>query len=270
MDLVGLYIQSIRHDVLTREQEIELFKRLKKGDQEARQELIKKNLRLVVNYVKRNTKTNSEDFIDTIQEGNIGLMKAVDRFDLKFKVKFSTYATYWIKQSTIRFLKQNRLVHIPENVVELDYGIKKMCTKFFVMTGREPSEKEIADYFDITVRKVRDHTARVQLPVSLEAPIRNEDDEMLLGDSIASDSISHEEVTDNSIMNETIASILKTLPGRERVIIEHRFGLNGQEAKTLTTIGTEMGVSRERVRQIELKALVRIEQRTTETRRYKI
>ena len=139
------------------------------------------------------------------------------------------------------------------------------------MTGREPSEKEIADYFDITIRKVRDHTARVQLPVSLEAPIGHEGDtETLLGDVIADESISHEEVTDNNIMNETIASILKTLPGRERVIIEHRFGLNGQEAKTLTTIGTEMGVSRERVRQIELKALVRIEQRTTETRRYKI
>ena len=255
-DPVRMYLKEIgRISLLSPEEELELSEKVAAGDEEAKNKLAESNLRLVVSIAKRYVGRGLL-FLDLIQEGNIGLMKAVDKFDCDKGYKFSTYATWWIRQAITRALAdQARTIRIPVHMVETINKMSRIQRQLTLELNREPSEEELAKKMGISIDKVREVIKISQEPVSLETPIGEEDDSHL-GDFIKDESsMSPEEYATNEILKEEIKSVLMTLQVREQEVLELRFGLIDGTCHTLEEVGKKFNVTRERIRQIEAKAL---------------
>ena len=255
-DPVRMYLKEIgRKSLLTTAEEADLSVRAAEGDEFAKNQLAEANLRLVVSIAKRYVGRGLL-FLDLIQEGNIGLLKAVEKFDFSKGFKFSTYATWWIRQAITRALAdQARTIRVPVHMVETINKMSRIQRQLTLELNREPSDEEIAKKMGISVEKVREVMKISQDPVSLETPIGEEDDSHL-GDFIKDEStLSPEEYATNEILKEEIRNVLKTLQPREQQVLELRFGLIDGTCYTLEEVGKKFNVTRERIRQIEAKAL---------------
>lgn len=255
-DPVRMYLKEIgRVDLLTAEEEIELAKRIEQGDEEAKRRLAEANLRLVVSIAKRYVGRGML-FLDLIQEGNMGLIKAVEKFDYDKGFKFSTYATWWIRQAITRAIAdQARTIRIPVHMVETINKLIRVQRQLLQDLGREPTPEEIAEDMDLTPEKVREILKIAQEPVSLETPIGEEDDSHL-GDFIEDqDATSPSEHAAYELLKEQLEDVLDTLTDREENVLRLRFGLDDGRTRTLEEVGKVFGVTRERIRQIEAKAL---------------
>ena len=255
-DPVRMYLKEIGQiKLLTLDEESELADRIMTGDEEAKNILAEANLRLVVSIAKRYVGRGML-FLDLIQEGNIGLMKAVDKFDVSKGYKFSTYATWWIRQAITRAIAdQARTIRVPVHMVETINKLARVQRQLTLELNREPSEEELAKKMGTSVEKVREIYKISQDPVSLETPIGEEDDSHL-GDFIKDErNLSPEEFATNEMLKEEISQVLETLTEREEKVIRLRFGLEDGKPRTLEEVGQMFGVTRERIRQIEAKAL---------------
>jgi RNA polymerase primary sigma factor len=255
-DPVRMYLKEIgKVELLTADEEKELAARMKAGDWEAKQHLTEANLRLVVSIAKRYTGRGMH-FLDLIQEGNLGLIKAVDKFDYTKGFKFSTYATWWIRQAITRAIAdQARTIRIPVHMVETINKLIRIQRQLVQELGREPEVEEIAAEMDITPEKVREIMKISQEPVSLEKPIGEEEDSHL-GDFIPDeDAPSPAEQAATTLLKEELERVLSGLTPREEKVLRLRFGLDDGRARTLEEVGLEFDVTRERIRQIEAKAL---------------
>lgn len=255
-DPVRMYLKEIgRVPLLNADQEIDLAKRIENNDDEAKQELAEANLRLVVSIAKRYV-GRGMSFLDLIQEGNMGLMKAVDKFDYRLGFKFSTYATWWIRQAITRAIAdQARTIRIPVHMVETINKLIRIQRQLLQDLGREPTPEEIGAEMDMSTDKVRKILKIAQKPVSLETPIGEEDDSHL-GDFIEDkDATSPEQHASYELLKEQLEEVLDTLTDREENVLRLRFGLNDGRTRTLEEVGRVFGVTRERIRQIEAKAL---------------
>ncbi len=255
-DPVRVYLKEIgRVPLLTSEEEIELSIRIADGDTKAKQRLAEANLRLVVSIAKRYVGRGMQ-FLDLIQEGNLGLIKAVEKFDYTKGFKFSTYATWWIRQAITRAIAdQARTIRIPVHMVETINKVKKTSSQLLHKNGHDPSAEEIAQELDMAPDKVREILRLAQEPVSLETPIGEEEDSHL-GDFIPDDeALSPADAASISLLKEQLAEVLKTLTPREEKVLSLRYGLEDGHPRTLEEVGKEFNVTRERIRQIEAKAL---------------
>lgn len=255
-DPVKVYLKEIGLvPLLTAEEEIALAQRISDDDLYAKQRLAEANLRLVVSIAKRYVGRGMQ-FLDLIQEGNLGLIKAVDKFDHTKGFKFSTYATWWIRQAITRAIAdQARTIRIPVHMVETINKVKKTNSQLLHQNGRDPTAEEIAQELDMTVEKVREIMRVAQEPVSLETPIGEEEDSHL-GDFIPDDEApAPADAASMLLLKEQIGDVLKTLTPREAKVLELRFGLADGQSHTLEEVGKEFNVTRERIRQIEAKAL---------------
>ena len=258
-DPVKVYLKEIgRVPLLTPEEEIELAIRIGDNDQQAKQRLAEANLRLVVSIAKRYVGRGMQ-FLDLIQEGNLGLIKAVDKFDYTKGFKFSTYATWWIRQAITRAIAdQARTIRIPVHMVETINKVKKTNSQLLHKNGRDPTAEEIAAELNMPVEKVREILRVSQEPVSLETPIGEEDDSHL-GDFIPDDdALAPADAASMLLLKEQLNDVLKTLTLREAKVLSLRFGLEDGHPRTLEEVGSEFGVTRERIRQIEAKALPKL------------
>ncbi|MBR6700645.1 MAG: RNA polymerase sigma factor RpoD [Firmicutes bacterium] len=255
-DPVRMYLKEIgKVPLLTAEEEIELAKRMEEGDEEAKKKLCEANLRLVVSIAKRYVGRGML-FLDLIQEGNLGLIKAVDKFDWRKGYKFSTYATWWIRQAITRSIAdQARTIRIPVHMVETINKLIRISRQLLQEYGREPTPEEIAIEMDMPEEKVREILKIAQEPVSLETPIGEEEDSHL-GDFIPDDDVpAPAEAAAFSMLKEQLMEVLDTLTEREQKVLKLRFGLEDGRARTLEEVGKQFDVTRERIRQIEAKAL---------------
>ncbi|NLJ60645.1 MAG: RNA polymerase sigma factor RpoD [Firmicutes bacterium] len=255
-DPVRMYLKEIgRVALLTAEEEVELAKRIEAGDEEARRKLAEANLRLVVSIAKRYVGRGML-FLDLIQEGNLGLLKAVEKFDYRKGYKFSTYATWWIRQAVTRAIAdQARTIRIPVHMVETINKLMRISRQLLQEYGREPSIEEIAEAMGMTEDKVREILKIAQEPVSLETPIGEEEDSHL-GDFIEDeDVLAPVDAVSFYLLKEQLEDVLGTLTPREERVLRLRFGLDDGRPRTLEEVGQEFGVTRERIRQIEAKAL---------------
>ena len=255
-DPVKVYLKEIgRVPLLSSEEEIDLAIRIANGDVQAKQRLSEANLRLVVSIAKRYLGRGMQ-FLDLIQEGNIGLMKAVDKFEYEKGFKFSTYATWWIRQAITRAIAdQARTIRIPVHMVETINKVKKVQSQLLHQNGHEPTPDEIADELDLPVDKVREIMRVAQEPVSLETPIGEEEDSHL-GDFIPDDGApAPADAASHTMLREQLSDVLSTLTPREEKVLRLRFGLEDGRSRTLEEVGKEFNVTRERIRQIEAKAL---------------
>ncbi|MCC8136523.1 MAG: RNA polymerase sigma factor RpoD [Clostridiales bacterium] len=255
-DPVRMYLKEIGNvPLLTGEEEIELAKRVEQGDEEAKKKLTEANLRLVVSIAKKYV-GRGMPFLDLIQEGNMGLMKAVDKFDYTKGYKFSTYATWWIRQAITRGIADTgRTIRVPVHMVETINKTLRMTRTLLQELGREPTPEEVADRLGVPVSRVREVLKISRDPVSLDTPIGEEDDSHL-GDFIEDDTaLSPADSAAFSMLREELSTALESLTDRERQVIKLRFGLEDGRARTLEEVGKEFNVTRERIRQIEAKAL---------------
>ena len=255
-DPVRMYLKEIGNvPLLSTEEEIELAKRVEEGDEAAKKKLTEANLRLVVSIAKKYV-GRGMPFLDLIQEGNMGLMKAVDKFDYSKGYKFSTYATWWIRQAITRGIADTgRTIRVPVHMVETINKTLRMTRTLLQELGREPTPEEAADRLNVPVSRVREVLKISRDPVSLDTPIGEEDDSHL-GDFIEDDSaLSPADSAAFSMLREELNTALESLTDRERQVVELRFGLRDGRARTLEEVGREFNVTRERIRQIEAKAL---------------
>ena len=253
---VRMYLKEIgKVPLLSAEEEIELARKIEEGDKEAKKQLAESNLRLVVSIAKRYVGRGML-FLDLIQEGNLGLIKAVEKFDYRKGYKFSTYATWWIRQAITRAIAdQARTIRIPVHMVETINRLIRVSRQLLQELGREPSVEEIARRMELPEDKVREIMKIAQEPVSLETPIGEEEDSHL-GDFIQDDHLPvPAEAAAYTLLQEQLAEVLDTLTEREQQVLRLRFGLNDGRARTLEEVGTVFHVTRERIRQIEAKAL---------------
>ncbi|RUT36416.1 RNA polymerase sigma factor RpoD [Paenibacillus zeisoli] len=255
-DPVRMYLKEIgRVPLLSGDDEIELAKRIEEGDEEAKRRLAEANLRLVVSIAKRYVGRGML-FLDLIQEGNMGLIKAVEKFDFKKGFKFSTYATWWIRQAITRAIAdQARTIRIPVHMVETINKLIRVSRQLLQELGREPAPEEIAAEMELSVEKVREIMKIAQEPVSLETPIGEEDDSHL-GDFIEDqEALAPADAAAYELLKEQLEDVLDTLTEREENVLRLRFGLDDGRTRTLEEVGKVFGVTRERIRQIEAKAL---------------
>ena len=256
-DPVKMYLKDIgKVPLLTPEDEIELAKRILAGDEEAKSRLCQANLRLVVSIAKRWASTNSLSFLDLIQEGNMGLLRAVEKFDYTKGFRFSTYATWWIKQAITRAIAdQSRTIRLPVHMVETINRYGRTVRQLTQKLSRDPTLEEIAEAMGISENKVVEIQKSALDPVSLETPIGEEEDSKM-SDFIEDESAkSPMEVASQKLLHEQLLAVIETLTPREQQVIRERYGLIDGKAKTLEEVGKEFSVTRERIRQIEAKAL---------------
>ena len=256
-DSIQMYLKEIgKVPLLTGAEETELAKRKERGDREAEKQIIEANLRLVVSIAKKFAGAKGMTLLDLIQEGNIGLFRAVEKFEYRKGFKFSTYATWWIRQAITRALAdQSRTIRIPVHMVETINKFQQIQRSLIQELGREPTDEEVGDELEIEPERVREILKIAQKTTSLETPIGDEEDS-LLGDFIPDDrTASPYEMTSKQLMHENLEEALSGLTERESKVLQMRFGLNGSKPLTLEEVGKNFGVTRERIRQIESKAL---------------
>jgi RNA polymerase primary sigma factor len=255
-DPVKMYLKEIGQiRLLIAEEEVILAKRMEEGDEEAKRKLVQSNLRLVVSIAKRYVGRGML-FLDLIQEGNMGLIRAVEKFDYRRGYKFSTYATWWIRQAITRAIAdQARTIRVPVHMVETINKLVRTSRLLLQELGREPTLEEIAEKMELPLAKIKEIIKTAQQPISLESPIGKEDDS-LLGDFIEDeDSPAPPKIASHTLLKEQLEDVLKTLTYREKRVLEMRFGITDGHPHTLEEVGREFGVTRERIRQIEAKAL---------------
>lgn len=266
-DLVQMYLREIgRVELLNMEEEISLAKRIEKGDVAAKQKLTEANLRLVVSIAKKYVgRSHNLSLLDLIQEGNIGLFRAVEKFDYRKGYKFSTYATWWIRQAVTRALAdQSRTIRIPVHMVETINKYTQITRRLVQDLGREPLPEEIAVEMGLEVEKIRHIQKISQETVSLETSVGDSDDDSVLGDFIEdTEGVMPNQIASRKMLKEHVEEILKDLTPREQKILKIRFGLEDGVTHTLEEVGQEFGVTRERIRQIEAKALEKIREHGT-------
>jgi RNA polymerase primary sigma factor len=257
-DALQLFLREAgRHQLLTAAQEVELAKRIERGDMEAKERMIQSNLRLVVSIAK-NYRNQGLPFLDLIQEGTLGLIRAVEKFDWRRGFKFSTYATWWIRQAVARALADKaRTIRMPVHIVERLQKINRADRLLWTQLGREPTLDEIADEASLTVQQVLEVRAAARASTSLDAPVGDGED-AVFGDFVSGDEPLPEEAVELHLRSEALRRALAALPQREREVVAMRYGLAGAEPQTLEEIGRRLGLTRERVRQIELESLRRL------------
>jgi RNA polymerase primary sigma factor len=257
-DALQLFLREAgRHPLLTAAQEVELAKRIERGDCAAKQTMIQANLRLVVSIAK-NYRNQGLPFLDLIQEGTLGLIRAVEKFDWRRGFKFSTYATWWIRQSVARALADKaRTIRMPVHIVERLQKMNRAERTLWTQLGREPTLEEIAEETNLTAEQVKEVRAAARAASSLDQPV-GEDDDAVLGDFVAGDGPLPEEEVEVSLRSQALQHALDALGQRERQVLVLRYGLDEAEPRTLEEIGRRLGLTRERVRQIEVETLRRL------------
>lgn len=262
LDSIKIYLKDIgQYELLTAEKEVELAQAAQAGDKKARVDLINSNLRLVVSIAKKYNKNTSMSFLDLIQEGNLGLMKAVDKYDIAQGYRFSTYATWWIRQSISRaIINQSSTIRIPAHMTDITKKVSKSSQKLQIELGREPTEEEIAEDLGVPVEKVKDVFHLARSPLSLDNTI-GDDEESCVGDLIAdNNAINPNDAIEAEDKKDAIEKVLNTLTPKEKEIIILRFGLKDGRSHTLEEVGQTFDVTKERIRQIEDKALRKLRQ----------
>jgi RNA polymerase primary sigma factor len=257
-DALQLFLREAgRHPLLTAAQEVELSKRIERGDMQAKQRMIQSNLRLVVSIAK-NYRNQGLPFLDLIQEGTLGLIRAVEKFEWQRGLKFSTYATWWIRQAVARAIADKaRTIRVPVHVVERMQKMHRAERHLWTQLAREPTLEEIADEAGLPLQQALEVRAAARASTSLDQPIGEQED-AVFGDLVAGEDPLPEEETERRLQKEALDRALESLPERDRRVLELRYGLRGEEPHTLEHIGRRLGITRERVRQIEIESLARL------------